>query len=234
MRLELKKRPKNPIIIEGFPGFGLISTIATEYIVNHLNAQQIGRIVFEELPPVVAVHSGQIVEPIGIFYSKKYNLVILHALTSVVGFEWKIAKHIEELFKILKAKEIVCIEGIGGTSDESRVFYISNKDSISKKIKKKTKLEKLKEGIIMGVTGALSLNDKLPIGCFFAETQSNLPDSRAAAKIVKTLDDYLGLKIDTKPLIKKAEVFEKKIKNLITESRNASQIKERKELSYLG
>jgi len=29
MELRLNKRPKNPIIIEGFPGFGFVGTIAT-------------------------------------------------------------------------------------------------------------------------------------------------------------------------------------------------------------
>ena len=107
MELILDKKPKNATIIEGFPGFGLVSTITTEYLISHLNAEQIGKIEFEELPPVVAVHGGDVIEPIGIFYAKKYNLVILHALTSVNGFEWNIAKKVTELSKILDAKEII-------------------------------------------------------------------------------------------------------------------------------
>jgi len=31
MKIILDKKPKNPIIIEGFPGFGLVSTIACEF-----------------------------------------------------------------------------------------------------------------------------------------------------------------------------------------------------------
>lgn len=232
MELILNKKPKNVVIIEGFPGFGLVATIATEYLINHLNAEQIGKITAEELPPIVAVHSGQVIEPIGIFYSKKYNLVILHVLSSVTGFEWKMAKLIEELAKLLNAKEIVSIEGVGGASDQDNVYYISEKNG--KKIENKTKIKKLTEGIIMGVTGSLVLNKKLNTTSFFAETASNLPDSRAASNIIGVLDNYLGLNIDPKPLLKKAEEFENKIKNLMKQGRVASEQRERKELSYLG
>lgn len=232
MELQLQKKPQNVTIIEGFPGFGLVATIATEFLINHLDAEQIGKIVIEEVPPIVAVHSGKVIEPVGIFYSKKYNLVILHALTSINGLEWGLAKKMGELSSILKAKEIICIEGIGSMGETSNTFFISNKNE--DKFVKKTGLSKLKEGIIMGVTGALSLNKKLPISCIFAETHSNLPDSRAAAKIITTLDNYLGLNVDPKPLMKKAEEFETKIKGLMEKGKNASEMKEKKELTYLG
>ncbi len=232
MDLILDKKPKNVTIIEGFPGFGLVATIATEYLINHLNAVQIGKIVAKEIPPIVAVHSGQIVEPIGIFYAKKYNLVILHVLTSINGHEWDMSKKIEELGKELSAKEIICIEGVGSVSGETNAYYISEKNA--KKIESKTKIKKLTEGIVMGVTGSLILNKKLPISCFFAETASNLPDSGAASKIIEVLDAYLGLKVDPKPLMKKAQEFEMKINDLLKKSKKATEEKQVKELSYLG
>ena len=47
MKFELKKKPKNPTIIEGFPGFGLVGTIASEFLMSHLDCEQIGRFYFE-------------------------------------------------------------------------------------------------------------------------------------------------------------------------------------------
>ena len=72
MKVVLKKKPKNPIIIDGFPGFGLVGTIATEFLLDHLKTEKIGKIWISELPAMVAIHEGKVVEPIGIFYSKKY------------------------------------------------------------------------------------------------------------------------------------------------------------------
>ena len=234
MRVELEKRPRNPIIIEGFPGFGLVSTITTEFLINHLKAVQIGKIIMEEIPPVIAVQRGQIVEPIGIFYDKKYNLVILNAVTSVNGYEWQIAKLVIDLAKLLKATEIVCIEGVGSPSEETNAYYLTNKEKNVINIKKKTSLDRLKDGIIMGVTGALTLHKSILTTSFFIETHTNLPDSRAAAKAIEVLDRYIGLKLDPKPLIEQAERFETKIKDLLEKGKNATEMKQNKELSYLG
>src|SRR3989344_4370385 len=210
MHIVLEKKPKSPTIIEGFPGFGLVGTITTEFLIKHLDAQQIGYIRMEEVPPVVPVHQGKAIEPVGIFYSSKENLVSLHALTSVAGFEWELAKEIVQMAKDLKAKEIISIEGVGSNtpeSDESRTFYVGD----NKKLKMMKNVQPLREGIIMGVTGALLLHKGFPITCIFAETHSALPDSRASANIMRVLDTVLGLKIDVKPLLDKAEDFEEKI-----------------------
>lgn len=237
MNIKLTKKPKNSIIIEGFPGFGLVGTIATEFLIEHLEAKQIGTIELEEVPPVTAIHDSNVVDPLGIFYDKKHNIIILHALTSVTGVEWKLADIIAKLAKDIKAKEIISLEGVGGGDLPTEVkkvnayYFTSNK----KDGFKKTGFKPLKEGIIMGVTGALLLKKEgLNLSCVFAETHSSLPDSRAAAKAIEVLDQYLGLKVDYKPLIKKAEVFESKIKGLLEKSKDVSAIKQQKELSYLG
>ncbi len=230
MDIELTKKPKNPIIIEGFPGFGLVSTISTEFLIEHLNAEKIGKINVEESPPMVAVHKGKVIDPIGIFYDKKHNIVIIHAVTPITKMEWKLANVIQDLAKKLNAKEIISLEGVGGEGKKSGAFYYSN---FSKKMEK-CGIQKLDEGIIMGVTGALLLKKNLKLSCIFAETHSALPDSRAAAKIIENLDKYLGLKIDPEPLIEKAERFESKLKDIFEKTKVASKDKEKKELSYFG
>jgi len=232
MEIKLDKKPKNPTIIEGFPGFGLVGTIATEYLVKHLDAKQIGRIRIQEIPPVVAVHQGEPVEPIGVFYSKKHNIIIIYALSSIQGLEWGLAEALVKIAKDLNAKEIISLEGVGSqtATKDSRTFFMGN----NKKLKSIKNLVPLKEGIIMGVTGALLLRKDINITCLFAETHSALPDSRAAAKIIEALDSYLGLKIDYKPLLEKAEEFESKIKSLVEKAKVATTTQKKKEPSYFG
>ncbi len=231
MILELDKKPKGVRIIAGFPGFGLVGTITTEFLIEHLSAVQIGRIRMEELPPVVAVHQGKVIEPLGIFYDKKYNLVILHALTSINNIEWQLEVQISNLINELKAKQIVTIEGIGNPeSTNPNVYYLNKgRDDI-----KKLNMQPLKEGIVIGVTGSLLLKNRDNLLALFAETHSALPDSRAAAKIIEILDKYLNLKIDYKPLLEKAAKFESKIKTIMENKEKVSAAKENKELTYLG
>lgn len=235
MEINLKKKPKNPIIIEGFPGFGLVSTIACEFLIDHLKTEQIGRITYNEMPAMVAIHENSVVEPLGIFYNKKHNIIILHAITPSTGSEWKLADMLIKLAKELKAKEIISLEGVSGAeAGKSRTFYYTSHESTKKKLEK-IGLEPLKEGIIMGVTGAVLIKaEKIPVSCVFAETYSNLPDSKAAANIVKALDKYLGLGVDSDPLIHQAEKFENKLKSIMAKSQEAQEISEKKKLSYVG
>ena len=236
MQIKLTKKPKNCKLIEGFPGFGLVGTIASEFLLDHLKFEQIGKIIFDDMPATIAIHQGKVIEPLGIFYNKEYNLVLLHAITASSGIEWKLSEMVVDLIKLLNIKEVICLEGVGSGEETttSRVFYHSNNEKNKNKFEK-IKVEQLKEGIIIGVTGAVLVRaEKVPISCIFAETHTSPPDSKAAAKIIEVLDKYLGLKVNYKPLLVQAEKFESKLRNLFTESQKAQQISEKKKLSYVG
>lgn len=233
MELKLSKKVKNPIIIEGFPGFGLVGTIASEFLIEHLETEMIGKVEFDEMPPIVAIHESKVVEPLGIFYNKKYNIIIFHAISASNGFEWDLSNILLKLAKETQAKEIISLEGVGSSEAqaESKAFYYSNKKIDGEKLG----ISPMKEGIIMGVTGALMLNaSSTPFTCFFADTHSNLPDSKAAARIIEVLDKYLGLNVDNKPLLEQAEKFEGKLKDLLSKSQAATDESEKKRLSYVG
>lgn len=236
MQIKLWKKPKNPVIVEGFPGFGLVGTIASEFLIDHLKTEMIGKVVFEESQPVVAIHENKVVEPFGIFYNAKYNIVILHVISTSSGYEWKLADILVELAKELNASEIISLEGVGssGLKMASEAFYYTNVEKKKKELEI-IGLKPLKEGIIMGVTGALMLKvDGRPICCMFADTASNLPDSKAAAKIIESLDKYLGLNVDPKPLLQQAAKFEDKLKDILGSSQKAQEISEKKRMSYVG
>ena len=236
MELELNKKPKNPTIIEGFPGFGLIGTITTEFLIDHLKTEQIGKIKINELPAMVAIHDNNVVEPVGLFYNKKYNIVIVHGIVAVKGIEWELAELIAKLAKDLNAKEVISLEGVSSATPdkEQKVFFYSSKDTNAKKFEK-IGLKKLKEGIIMGVTGALLVrNRKICSSALFADTQSNLPDSKASAKIIEIIDKYLNLKVDYKPLLEQAEKFESKLKDIMEKSKVAAAEQDKKRESYIG
>lgn len=233
--IELIKKPKKVIIIEGFPGFGLIGTITTEFLIEHLKCEKIGRLYFEDLPATLAIHQGKLIDPVSIYYNKEYNMVIIHSITATSGVEWLAADIIEKLAKQLDAKEIISIEGVGSTfPDSQRVFYYSNKNTKTN-ILQSANVDPLDEGIIMGVTSALMLKVfETHLTALFAETHSNLPDSKGAAKIIEVLDKYLKLKIDPQPLMEKAEKFEEKLKNILEKSQEASEEMDRKKTSYIA
>ena len=235
MKLILTKKPKNVTIIEGFPGFGLIGTIATEFLMEHLETEKIGIVEIEEIPAMIAIHDNKVIEPISFHYNKKHNVVLVHAINVGRNLGWKLADMIGQLANELSAKEIISLEGVGSPNAEGgRIFYYTTR--IGTATKKLEGIAKpLNEGIIVGVTGALlARSTSTPLLALFAEARGNLPDSKAAAHIIEALGSYTGLNIDPKPLLKQAQLFEKKLKGLLTKGKKAEHVQEDKHLSYVG
>ncbi len=232
MKITLQKDARikrNPLIIEGFPGFGLVGTIATEFLIDHLKTTMVGEFSYDELPATTAIHDGKVVRPMAIHYDSKHNLIIFHTILSVKGMEWKVADEVAALAKKVGAKEIISLEGVNATipGPETQVFSYGNADF------ERLGAQGMKESIIMGVTAALLLKSG-KVSCLFAETHSNLPDSKAAAAIISVLDKHLGLGVDAGPLLKQAEAFEQKLKGIIQQTEKTNTEAEKKNLSYLG
>lgn len=229
MKCVLTKKPKKPTIILGFPGLGLVSTIATKYLLDHLKAEPIGYISIEEQSPLVAIHKSERVEPISIYYNKKYNFIILQSLTEVVGVEWKVAETILKMAKDLSAKEIIILESTPTRNAQINVMCYSNKDGKSLK-----GIEPLENAILMGITAAMLLKaNDIPLHCLFAEVHSNLPEHEAAAKVVEVLDKHLGISMNVKPLLAEAREFEEKMKTMIEQRKDMETKQHRPEKEKL-
>ena len=232
MKYILTEKPKNVIMLQGFPSLGLVSTITLKYLMDHLDTHEIGYIESENLLPLTAIHKGKIVNPITLYYNKKYNVVLVQSITEVTGFEWQLATTLHDIAKELKAKEIMIIEGMPPhEKDKVNIYYYSEH-------KKMKQIKPLEEGIVMGATAALLLKSKdIPVTCIFAEAHSQLPDSDAAAKVVEALNAYLGFNVDVKPLQEAARKFELNLKQFIEHTKASVPIQpsqQRKEMNYIG
>ncbi len=232
---KLHKKPKKPIVLTGFPGFGLVGTIATEFMIDNLKTEQIGKMWLEDTNALVAIHNGGLINPIGIFYDEEHNVVIIHGISAGQGTEWKVANEIIKLSDELGASEVVSLEGVGtpAPSENPKVFFYSTMDEKNARLKG-FGLEPMKEGIVMGVTAALLIKLERPLSSLFVESHADMPDNKAAAELIGALDKYLGLSIDMKPLLASAKIFETKLRGLMEKSKEAQEQKEKKMLSYVG
>lgn len=237
MKITLDKIPKRPTVIEGFPGHGLVSTIVTGYLVDHLKTETIGSIWLSDLKPIVAIQKSEVINPLEIFYNEEYNLIIVQSLTGASGVEWKVADAMVELCKKVKAREVISIEGIpaNNLNDSPKTYYYSSQINLKRKFEN-LGIEKVGSGIVIGVTAALMLKlpKTVPSSCIFVEARTGLPDSKSAAKIIKVLDRYLGLKVNYRPLLKKAKDFEDNLQKVLSKTQEAHKQQRVKDLSYLG
>jgi len=234
MEVILNKKIKNPIIIEAFPGIGLIGSITTEYLINHLQCEEVGQIIIDDIIPIVAIHSEKLIKPITLYHDKKNNILIIHSISPVKGIEWKISEAVFDIIKQTQPKQIISLDGVNSQNkNSSKIYFYSNSKKIEAKMQK-AGVDLLKESIIMGVTATIMSKVKKDFVGVFAETHLNLPDSRAAAGIIEVLDKYLNLKVDYKPLIKKAEMFEASIKDIMEKGKDVVKLQENKQVNYFG
>jgi len=235
--IELKKVPKeNSTIIEGFPGMGFVATIVCDYMIKHLNAEYIGSIFSKKFTPLTTIHQEKIIKPIEIFYDESNNIVLIQSNIGSEGIEYDIADIILEFAKRIKASQIITIEGVVayGRPSEGGVYYFTSNPKFEEILNKKG-IKKMREGIIVGVTGALLLRaEDFPLVGFFVEVHSEMPDNKASAEIIKALDTYLNLNIDYSPLLKKAEEIEKRIKTFLDRILSVKKEKEKRTIGYAG
>lgn len=233
--LILDKIPKKATIIDGLPSVGVVSTIVTEYLIESLNAKLIGEIIIEDMPPIVAIHNKEVVRPFGIFYSEEKNIVLLHGLTTPEGHEWQLSEEIMKLSQKTKARHILTIDGVPAREEKEPRTYFYTTDKEHKIELEKSGSKPINNGIVFGVTSFLLIkNQKIPHTCLFAETQLGLPDSRSASSLINELNKILKIDIDATPLIKKSEAFEKKLKEIISNAKNATEFKKQKSMNYVG
>jgi len=231
MKFTLTKKPKGATIIQGFPSMGLVSTLCTKFLIDHLDVEAIGYIESEFAMPLTAIHKSEVVYPITLYYNKKYNLIIIQALTEVTGFEWQVANTIVEIAKTIEAKQIIVLESMPSHEENVQLYYYSNN-------KTKLNIKPVTESVIMGITAATLLKaKKIPVLCIFAEAHSQFPDSESAAKVVGVIGEYLGMKIDIKPLLEAAKKFEANLRQIMERTKqlkNNTPTKENDDVNYFG
>lgn len=227
-----------PIILEGFSGVGLIGTLATQYIVNKKDLEQIGYISAKGLPPVVFMKEGVIVEPIRIFSNKERDLVIVESSLPVPkDIAYDLAEEITDWAKENKAKRIYCLEGIGASDipKKPKTYSVSSREETKEEIEKR--IESLQKGVMIGTSALILLKSRekdLDTVCLMTQSHSKLPDGKAAAEQIKKLNDLIDLDIDPTELEEKAEGFEEKIKKMVEKAKKAKKAVKKPERAMYG
>jgi len=224
----------NSMLVVAFPTVGLISSIAGHFIIDSLKLQPIGSITSSQFMPVTVIHKSIPSPPVRIYAGKKKcgpndtcNTIAI-IISEFMPSPEIIKPLVDKIFAWAEKKGckiILSLEGMHAIGDEmkkSKVFGIATTPEM-KKILKNFKISQTQEGMITGVTGVLlyqGMLEKRNVLCLLAETQTNYPDSRAAAALLEKLDKMLpAIKIDPKPLYEAAKQIEDKILQSIEQSK---------------
>ena len=133
-RLANMKKLKNPTIVLGFPGTGLVGSVAAAHLIDTLNLEFGGYISSDEFAPLAAIHDYVPMPAARIHFSKELNLIVILSEMSIpVSASNELADEIFKFAKSAGAKKIISLGGIS-IKEKGTDIYIISSDRKSMKI----------------------------------------------------------------------------------------------------
>lgn len=217
--IETKTISEKATILVGSPNVGMIGSVVIEHISKDF--QKIGYFYSKKMQPAIINKKNEVIEPIRIFYSKKYNLILIQPIFNLNQIVWEFSEDLINLSTNIKAKEIIIMDGVLVKQEKSKNVHLISK----KKIKINSKLIKPLEGTIMiGIISALFLiKNKLNIIGLFAESNGQIQDDTAAAHMIEVLNEYLKTDFESESLIKNADNIRKEMHNIMEHTKSPKE-----------
>jgi len=229
---KISKAPnlKNPILIEGFPGVGNVGRLVVDFLIDKLKPKLYLKMYSRYFPNSVFINDEHVVElPKTEFYcykNKKGRDVIFVAgdVQPAEGYHsYRFCEEILNIAKSLKVKEVITIGGISSrVTIQNPVVYGACSDVKYIKPLKKAGVRFDRKGaiVIIGAAGLLLGLGKLKgIEGFSMLAETSIePTSvgfEAAKSILKSLLDYLKLKISLTDIDKEIRSIKKTTKTMI-------------------
>jgi uncharacterized protein len=224
---------KNGILVHGFPGPGLSSAIAVNYIMEQLELPKIGTISSEVFPALAVIRDYTPGHPMRL-YGKDGLMVLASEMAPLDALARLIANGLISFMKENKLRVLISLEAIvqqqmqksqesdavmlpqePDNTPEPEVFVVASTPALKDKLEK-TDLNLFKEGMITGVSGLLlSEGERLGIDviCILTEANPMYPDARAAGRLIEALNKLESLDIHLDKLNKQAEEIEEKVRD---------------------
>jgi len=227
-----KESGASPVVISSFPSAGLATTVAGHYMIRALELPRIGRFESPDAAPIAVVQDGE-VSPTVRVYGRDGLALVLSEFPPTPSQANALARTILDAADARHARMVLCLEGVvphpsddeeppAGAASAPVVEQVwgafSRRSNELEAAFTAAKVRRLEDGVIGGVSGALlvqALGRTTPVAVLLvsANATEGLPDHRAGAALIETLDRLLPeLKIDTGPLRAQAEEIEKALR----------------------
>lgn len=237
---ELKKvEPRNPILIEGLPGLGLVGKIAIRYLIKKLKAQKFAHLYSPHFPYFVLVNKkGNVRLLRGTFYlwenKNGQNDLILFtgdSQSQTIEGQYEIADCMLDFSQKYNIKTIVTIGGYRMETKEKPNVYVAaiDQELLDKALAAGATLSSSGSPIVgtAGLILGLARFKKISALCLLGETRGYLPDPLAASSVLEVLKSTFSFELDLNDLSKdiaKAETMVTRLQEI--EEKRALQAEE--------
>ena len=234
---------KNPILIEGLPGLGLVGKIAIRYLIRQVKAQKFAYLYSPHFPYFVLVSKkGNVRLLRGSFYywrnkEAKNDLILFtgDSQSQTIEGQYEIA---ERMLEFAKNHSVTTIVTIGGyrieTNEKPKVFVAATSQGMLAQATKGGAVISESGSPIVGTAGlilGLARFKKIEALCLLGETRGYLPDPMAARSVLEVLKSMFNFDLDLAGLEEDITKAEKMVSRLqkIEEKRAVQAEETRKE-----
>lgn len=218
------------VLIEGFPSIGMVSSIVANYMIRTLNMEYVGSVRSRHFQPTAVIMGGVPMPPVRIYAGQPVEkkdcicerlVVVTSEFPPPAELMQPLADKLLEWSRKKGIKTIISIEGIINESrnHEEHGTYAIASSVAARKLLENRKIAPLQSGIITGISGVLlheAERANQDVVCLLSDANPQIPDARAAARLIEVLDGFLPkIKLDPQPLIKEAEKLEAQLKQAV-------------------
>ena len=224
-----KHKLKDAVLIDGFPGVGLVGTIVANFLINTLKLEQIGVIDSYKFPAISVIKDGEPHNPMRLYSGEQICndgtcnqvAVCVSEFTPPAEITKDLVNSLMDWAENNGCTKIISAEGFStgpkADGEKNDVYGVASSSGARTWIKD-AKVKPFTYGTVGGITGSL-LNEgkvrKLNVLGLLAEVTEDAPDAMAAANVIKAIDELLlAIELDPEPLLKEAQNLEKEVKNV--------------------
>jgi uncharacterized protein len=224
---EKVKLAKEPVLVIGFPGPGLVGMISASRIIEGLEMKRIGAIRSPLIPPVTPFFGGVLRLPLRIHASDDGKLItVISEFPLPLETIFFVASKILDWASENGVKKVICIEGIGAgkRTEKPEVFGAAEPHLLAEL--EKYSVPRLQKGFVAGIAGAI-LNEclirKLDGYCLLVTATTEVPDPEAAASMVSAINRVLDVDVSIQSLIQNQNVIKAQLNDLAKETHREQQ-----------
>ncbi len=199
---------KNAILVEGFPGLGMVGSIATKYLVKQLKAQKLAILYSPHFPyHVIVDKKGGARLLRGEFYYWKnetgendFIFLTGDSQSQTIEGQFEVANSILDF---AEKKNVQTVITIGGYRSEIKgtptvVAVSTNPVLLEKALRAKAVFSEAGTPIVgtAGLLLGLAKFRKIDAVCLLGETRGYLPDPNTAKTVIEILQRFLGIRVD--------------------------------------
>jgi len=199
---------KDPILVEGLPGMGMVGRIAARYLIKQLSAQKFAELYSPHFPYYILVNKkGNVRLLRAEFYfwrnpkgSSDLLFLIGDSQAQTIEGQYEVTDSILEFAQKLKTKMVITIGGFRQEAQETpRVMAVATSSELLAKALEARATASPSGNPIVGTAGlllGLAKFRKIDALCLLGETRGYLADPAAAKSVLETLQRIIGLEVD--------------------------------------